>query len=479
MPNAVTAIFGADAKPFKAELLTMEQATVAFSTRFRNNLTKSFAQLRMTGTTPLGPLGDQLNDSTKRVGGMSTAMRELLVISREIGRGNWARVPGSLTILLQSLGAAVTELIVPLAVVGVSVYALYKHIKTLREEKENWKEITDRTTHSLVEQTKVIKDGISAQQAQVDWLAKQADGQYNLKTATERALKAMREKARFERELAIAKGASKFSIADMDIKQAKAELDLLEKARDEAEERHHREFLKETSAAEDQNKFNMGAGPNSKSALDAANKEMEEMAAIADAIKKKMQTASVLTGVDPLSPKGVFGGGLAITPTSRPANEKDALEVEVAGKTYRKSLVEVMNAYDEAKTEATRLGVVQKELADMLSTHKDLTAKDLEKYNSLKNEAAELKDQLALKSEYLPKLAAAELGKTGHGFGLNAQQRLGAYASMPPQFTTLVNAAVKTAENTSYLKPAGPRPPTPKAVDYGHEHDRVVWRASH
>ena len=60
------------------------------------------------------------------------------------------------------------------------------------------------------------------------------------------------------------------------------------------------------------------------------------------------------------------------------------------------------------------------------------------------------------------------LGADKHqGYGLNSQQRLGAYASTPPDFKRLVDAAIRTAQNTDSLRPGNFNPPGSKPPQYG------------
>jgi hypothetical protein len=80
MPNAVTVIFGGDSRPLKQELAAIEALSARAGARIQ------------TGMAGGGHSGS------------SGIMRETLVLAREISRGNWSRVPGSLTILAQRMG---------------------------------------------------------------------------------------------------------------------------------------------------------------------------------------------------------------------------------------------------------------------------------------------------------------------------------------------------------------------------------------
>lgn len=112
MPGLL-AIIGADANPLKRELQAVDKMAAK------------------TGANIQHGIG----------GGKSTVMRETLVLLREISRGNWSRVPGSLSILLSQLGllegvttAAVGTLGIfgsVLAEVGLAAGIVYLRIRSL------------------------------------------------------------------------------------------------------------------------------------------------------------------------------------------------------------------------------------------------------------------------------------------------------------------------------------------------------------
>src|SRR2546421_950898 len=71
---------------------------------FKTGLDKAKQQARQAGKEIESSLGSSTSNGLKGIGS-SGAMREALVLIREIGRGNWTRVPGSFSILLQRAGA--------------------------------------------------------------------------------------------------------------------------------------------------------------------------------------------------------------------------------------------------------------------------------------------------------------------------------------------------------------------------------------
>jgi hypothetical protein len=83
-------------------------------------------------------------------GGLSGVMRESLVLIREISRGNWTRVPGSLSILLGQLGLLryiLNPITIGFAALGLSVYEYVRQIIRAREAQKDFNQLMD-TTHS-------------------------------------------------------------------------------------------------------------------------------------------------------------------------------------------------------------------------------------------------------------------------------------------------------------------------------------------
>jgi hypothetical protein len=92
MPDAITATFGADARPFKREIASME----ALSVRAGKNIAAG-----LSGTTAGYSTGE---GSASGHGGRGGIIGEMVGMFRELGRGNFSRMPGSLSILIQRMG---------------------------------------------------------------------------------------------------------------------------------------------------------------------------------------------------------------------------------------------------------------------------------------------------------------------------------------------------------------------------------------
>jgi hypothetical protein len=101
------------------------------------------------------------------VGNMRVVSREFLVIVREISRGNWGRVFGSVSIMLQSMGGVMSRLMqsvlgpfgISLAVIGTAAYALYKDIKNFSKGLD---EVAKQNAESIGNATTAIKDATDA-----------------------------------------------------------------------------------------------------------------------------------------------------------------------------------------------------------------------------------------------------------------------------------------------------------------------------
>lgn len=131
---ALQAIFGGNANPAIAELNRLAKAA---------QKTKQFIQSDFgagTGGVPGAPIVTKAAEATGHL--KTGAARESLVLLREIGRGNWSRVPGSFALLLQYTGQ-LGKLIHPItgAVIGLGVgfAAAYYHASKLIDRFSGFK----------------------------------------------------------------------------------------------------------------------------------------------------------------------------------------------------------------------------------------------------------------------------------------------------------------------------------------------------
>lgn len=141
---------------------------------------------------------------------------------------------------------------------------------------------------------------------------------------------------------------------------------------------------------------------------------------------------------------------LARARAARATAQKGMTDAEVATAQAKARMDEAAASRLRLQVESDKAGIA---LADQQKNGAALTAKQIEDIN--------LKQSTALYEE-------GQRGMT-QAFGLNSQQKAGAYATLPPDFKRLVEAAVRTANNTE-PKPAGFNPVgnTPAKFGPGH-----------
>lgn len=142
--------------------------------------------------------------ATGKMRNMTVVSREILVVLREIGRGNWTRVPGSLTLLLQqfiSLKWIVSAFGASLAAIGAAAYFTWKHIRNLNEELDRMGKLAEKGFGNMQEaQAEALKKQASAAADLHAWLEKLTEDNVTLAESTELAVKALREKYQLMRE---------------------------------------------------------------------------------------------------------------------------------------------------------------------------------------------------------------------------------------------------------------------------------------
>jgi hypothetical protein len=362
-------------------------------------------------------------------------------------------------------------LIAGLIALGAVAYGLIRHFENLREAQKNLADSYDLTTRSFSEQAKTVEEANRQHQEGIDWVNKHAAAQENLKNSLERTIDAFKDQASAEIELARARGASKQQLAQMELQQEKRELDLLKIAKDAAEEQHHKDFLEEQGAQGRLDSFNSGTGYFSKSTLDAAKKKMDENAAIVDAAVEAQKSGK-------LSKANAFlaGGANALLPTSlgnvvtglltKAATDSDVLDFKVGNKSYHQSVSQSRDAFSSASSDVSILSTLETSIKDLLKGKQELSGKDLAAYSSLKEQYDKAAAKYGVDQRYKMQIANAE-GQRGGGFSLNSQQRLGAYAATPPDWSVLLTNVKGIHENTKGLKPGTFNPVGSKPPQFG------------
>lgn len=309
-----------------------------------------------------------------------------------------------------ALGFAKKLLMMPIvwAIAGfvalaAALFFVIKHFKELDRVQENLRKLTDLTTTTFDDQVKAMKDARDAHAEQVQWLRKHAIAQDNLAESADKALKALREKSKFEHDLASAKGASRAQLARMDIEAAKAELALLQKQADLAEQAHHKSFLQQKAAAEAKARFASGDGAQ----LNAQKKKLEEAAALVKEIEEKVAKEKIREIDVAASTAAARAGGTGFISKIRAATDRDKFDTADFGKM---SLAEARDKYRAIESSVILIEQKEKSINELLKDKTTLTDDQKKQYEKLRGEITSLQGDIGLKEKFLPQLA-----RFGHG----------------------------------------------------------------
>lgn len=404
MPGLVVTIRG-DSAQMKAELASLEAAAK-----------RAGATLQRSIENPAGAGGGH--------GGVrSGALRETLVLLREIGRGNWTRVPGSFSILVSQLGLLkylLSPIALGLGAVGIAAYAVWRGLSAAAEAAKNFGDLFDFNKFS--KQAAVMREVAIQAQEFDDWLNKLARSEESLTHKIEEQLRVMRERHHLQREIASKRGASELALTGMDIAQLQKEIALLDAAK------------KSVAAKYESDKSAAIAAENQLEAFLTKRKAMAEVAGessgvmgrVIDAIKSRMSTDEFDTLV-PFRNRAGEIVGMRNTGEKRKANANDVFDIEVEGKKFKLSLNQATEAFKSLTNTENILAAKQKELSDLVKDKKELTEKDNAAVKQLTEQINGLKNDLALKQEFGPQLAAAGRTHIAHGH-LSSNQQIGAYS---------------------------------------------------
>lgn len=292
-----------DGSDFRNKLSVAEQEAYAFSEKVE----KAFRRRQEAAK-----INDAVEKLEHSVGGTvnSGAMREALVLIREISSGNWTRVPGSLSILIQRLGLlkyVLTPIVGLLAGVGIAAAAVALHFKHMADAADNEYNAFNKLHGVLEAQANALKRASEHAENFADWLKELDNRQESLTQSTEDALRAATTQADREEIIAKAKIDAARNAEETRNAAIKAEQD----AESNAAGAHGTAFIEE----------------NKKAAVEA-RKLLE---AVQDA-----QTGKQLkqTGVGP------YGPTFAPMTSAEEAQEKKTVKID--GKEFSMSLAEAM-----------------------------------------------------------------------------------------------------------------------------------------
>lgn len=431
MPE-LKAIFSADAEPFRKELKSAE-ALAAQS-------------------------GRNISSSLSGHGGIRAgAMREFLVALREVGRGDFTRLPGSISILIQRLGL-LKYILNPLAgviiAVGAAAYFTIRHFKNLADQNENLISVFSRARKQYTDLVKTIEDQESALIAAAEraadyaaWLQKLGEKNESLVDATEDAIEALKEQFKIEQEIAEGKGQTKAQRLAAEQKMRQEELKLLDaallKERQLADqdrqnaallegqsEKHRQGMTKNTADKE----FYTNQIQNAQKAKD----QLDE--------KTKAEMGKLQKMID--DPRDVIiptpNGGATIPAAQNQANARLQMEalkktpfsdIEVGGKNVRVSLEELDNIVAQATGHLKNLSAEhveaekkQRELNASVSGAKAKADKEVDGVIQLERKKSKLESETALHDKFDAQLSRSARAHVSLGH-LTSLQQVGAYTS--------------------------------------------------
>ena len=524
MPSAITAIFGADSTQFVRELSKAEAAIVGTNRRLSSGG------------------GANIGGNTGGIG----ALGELIVLFRELGRGNTSRIPGSLTILAQRLGL-LKFLIKDNASAAAALADGYENlaksatkaaVAAVKKAEASLASAVDETDDSVAAFNQALADDEAAIAATAHAKAMQAKaiaareaaaaeeteavasvgaigivagvvtgiliglwGAHKIATALVDRLKSldtpdfhpeyiakylqkvnqgveMQKELNREVDKTIAKyheaGAAAKRIADATKEQFEHERKMNEYTKDpRAKAAKELDIDRRERQAEIDNKRNEAAALAAESRTKeakaaqiltttpsaAADKNTE--AALKDRAKKAQEYLDKVNGPHSFGDTALdvyalgledFGGleGGALT-AAKQRNEKEA-----------RARIKAANDFEDtahAHAEARKPG------EDLHKEAVEAATKSVELQDEVSDLALALPQKNKDEAEELAAKAAAD--EKGGGYGLNAAQRIGAYAATPPDMTTALDLLKDIAHNTSHMQPNHTAPPGARGPQYG------------
>jgi ABC-type transporter Mla subunit MlaD len=461
MANAVTATFGADTSQFNASLVSMETATEAFRKKFRSNLTASFAQLAVTGTTPLGSAKD-LESAAHSTGNLTLAMREFLVIGREIGRGNWARVPGSLSLAMQGLGLSLTSVIIPLAAVGLAAFAVFKHFQMVRDAARKLEDIF----HPLVKNLEAEQDSLrKSSEAMAEYRKKMdelAQGHRGESQSIHEKINALKQELSLRRQLAGKLGASPAQLEEMNIADLEKEKAFTDKQVKILELKVNLQKKLSLSTAK-----TLDSTSKISNLEDVSEKRKESLSLVKKIQERLLQDENYRNLLRQqkagISDPRVSGGFKSSGPGL--LNLAPQIEILSLSDFTNKIIPEFGISLTEATKLSNELNKKQTALQGSSANLKEASSRQVNKYGELtttltdlKNKSKSLADEIKNQKEYGMALAVASSASTG-GYALNAQQKIGAYAATPPDMKIQIDLLRQVAMNTETLRRSPNAPP--------------------
>jgi hypothetical protein len=424
-------------------------------------LTASFAQLAVTGTTPLGSAKD-LEKAAHSTGSLTMAMREFLVIGREIGRGNWARVPGSLSLAMQGLGLSLTSVIIPLAAVGLAAFAVFKHFQMVRDAARKLEDIF----HPLVKNLEAEQDSLrKSSEAMAEYRKKMdelAQGHRGESQSIHEKINALKQELSLRRQLAGKLGASPAQLEEMNIADLEKEKAFTDKQVKILELKVNLQKKLSDSTAKTLN------STSKISNLEDVSERRKESLSLVKKIQEQLMKDENYRNLLRQQKAGVSDPKVF---ESFQSSGTDLLNLapQIVMLSLSDFINKIIPEFGISLTEATKLSnelnKKQTALQGSSANLKEASSRQVNKYGELtttltdlKNKSKSLADEIKNQKEYGMALAVASSASTG-GYALNAQQKIGAYAATPPDMKIQIDLLRQVAMNTETLRRSPNAPP--------------------
>jgi hypothetical protein len=398
-----------------------------------------------TQATEQGAIAAGAVASTGKIRNMTVISRELMVVLREVGRGNWSRVPGSLTLLLGqffSLKWIMSGFGVALAAVGGAAFLANRQINKLNDALDHMGEAARKGIGDMAKAMESANKKAADAAADLhSWLEKLSQDNVTLAESTDIAVKALHEKYQLMKEASTDK-----------TEQTQRRL--------EKEEREEELKLLNSAIAQQQKQFASDKAAAIKATVEASTSDEarrregklqdapKELADLDEKIKKAQELRDL---VDKAFEADVLKGRVTLQGGYRNQAEYNAamqgLRDQRAGKEFEvgKKGEEQITSLNKATSElntliSTRaelqkaeaeLTEKQRELAKAAENHREITEKDKESLKQLTLRRDELANSINLHNQY-DKNIAGRRGSYGTQH-VTERERVGAYGVASPQ----------------------------------------------
>ncbi len=427
MPASLIATMGADAGPFNRELEAAAAAAAAAGNKIEQNLSPAHA----------------------RIGG-SGFLRETLVLLREIGRGNWTRVPGSFTLWIQYALVKFPALKSLLnlttlafgAMAAAAGYAAYK-IQSLTNEFVSGSAVYNTFANTLEHAANALEHLQTLSENQAEWLRRLNEHEITLTESTNERVRAMREEFEAQQRVARANGQTPREAQRANIAEQERELREIEIAKQEAITRANDARQAEIRAARENDQ--LLRGPLGMAHTEDLKSQAEEARAILKAAMEDVtkQKSSILNswGITTANP----------IPHRFTESELNSLDRSVQGPRGNKVLTNVNYAkYMADQIEANYLAH---------KAQQDASARNLEDAKRAAERAARDRDSLSQEERRRADAIQAERNNPVNNRGqllrgeLNSLQRVGIGFALPAQ-VEMLDVARKSERHLNHISNA-------------------------